>query len=125
MGMSELDLRQFQVKRVDLVGAHITHQERRIVGSEATPSPAIFTVPVHILQINEEFRAGLPYFYTEEGRVFRGSIVVIDVPSIPRPGRKTNGAWFVDPVCPFLSLEVVEQKFLESAERAARCWPSG
>src|SRR6266851_9894238 len=123
-GCRRLGLRQFQVKRVDLVGTHVTHQESRIVGSEASPGPSTY-----ILQSNEEFRASLSYFHTAKVRIFRGGIVVIDVPSVPRPSRKADGAGFVDPVCPFLRLEVVEQKFLgisgESRQMLAIRRPAG
>jgi len=103
-----LRLGQFHIERIDFVATHIADEESRTVRSEAAPRecPAAQT-----LRINKQFRSGLSDFDSAIRGVLSSNIV-IDIISIPRPGRKEDAHGLIDPICPFLSLEVEDQELL-------------
>src|ERR1700686_704345 len=98
-------LRELHFERIDLVYAHITTEGTSAVGSHTTPKSS------QILQIKDQFRAGLSHFDPAISGGVR-EVGVVDILPVSRPGRQSYPPGFRDPVCPFLRLGVEDQESL-------------
>ena len=104
-------LRKIEVERVDFLGAQIANKETRAVGSEATPfTNEWVAVPAQVRYIQHEFGAGLTDFDAPKCGMIAEGTIVIQIISVGRPSRKTDATCFINPLRPFLSLEIVEHE---------------
>jgi len=102
-----------KVKCINLIGTQVTNKQTGAVGSEAAPvTGRRAEISVQILQIGEQFLAGLSDFDAAEGGMLNERVIVINVVPVGRPIGKPYRTELVDPVRPFLRLEVEEQESL-------------
>ena len=113
IGRVRARLRQFQIEGVNLFGTQVTNKQTGSVGSEAAPvTGRSAEVSAQILQIEDQFRAGLSDSDAAVSGMLSERAIVINVVPVGRPIGKPYHPGLIDPIRPLLRLEVEEQEFL-------------